>query len=80
MREWSSMPSRASFGGNAETRSSSPFFRRSHLTSHWHWDHTGDPSLFPTTTDLIVGPGFKDKFVPGYPTKPESGVDESAWQ
>src|SRR5690349_3304101 len=28
------------------------------IWSHWHWDHIGDPSTFPSTTDLIVGPGF----------------------
>lgn len=28
--------------------------------SHWHWDHTGDMSLFPKTTDLYVGPGVKE--------------------
>ena len=26
--------------------------------SHHHWDHTGDPSLFPGSTELVVGPGF----------------------
>src|ERR1700712_3063596 len=35
--------------------------------SHWHWDHTGDPSTFEKSTALIVGPGFKDAFTPGYP-------------
>ncbi|KAJ5196093.1 metallo-beta-lactamase superfamily protein [Penicillium cf. viridicatum] len=28
------------------------------LWSHHHWDHVGDPTLFPTTTDLVVGQGF----------------------
>ena len=27
--------------------------------SHWHFDHTGNPATFPSSTDLIVGPGFK---------------------
>jgi glyoxylase-like metal-dependent hydrolase (beta-lactamase superfamily II) len=48
--------------------------------SHWHFDHTGDPATFPPWTDLIVGPGFKSAFVPGFPTVPESPVDERAWQ
>ena len=43
-------------------------------------DHTGDPSTFPGSTDLIVGPGFKSRFVPGYPTIKDSPVSESAWQ
>lgn len=50
------------------------------LHSHHHFDHTGDPSTFPPSTSLIVGPGFKEEFVPGYPTKQDSGVSESAYQ
>ncbi|KAL3485043.1 beta-lactamase-like protein [Aspergillus germanicus] len=26
------------------------------IWSHWHYDHTGDPSTFPSTTLLMVGP------------------------
>ncbi|KAH8807140.1 beta-lactamase-like protein [Xylogone sp. PMI_703] len=47
--------------------------------SHWHYDHTGDPSTFPTSTKLVVGPGFKDAFVPSYPMNRESPVLESDW-
>ena len=43
-------------------------------------DHTGDPSTFPGSADLIVGPGFKEAFVPGYPTVEDSPVDEKAWE
>ncbi|KAK5113121.1 hypothetical protein LTR62_003700 [Meristemomyces frigidus] len=43
-------------------------------------DHTGDPSTFPPTTDLIVGPGFKKRFVPAYPTVPNSSIDENAYK
>ncbi len=43
-------------------------------------DHTGDPSTFPASTDLIVGPGFKDAYVPAYPTVQDSPVDERAWE
>jgi glyoxylase-like metal-dependent hydrolase (beta-lactamase superfamily II) len=35
--------------------------------SHWHWDHIGDVSTFPESTKLIVGPGTKEAFMPGYP-------------
>ncbi|KAF7556590.1 hypothetical protein G7Z17_g1350 [Cylindrodendrum hubeiense] len=42
--------------------------------SHWHWDHIGDGSKFPSTTDIVVGPGFTDEFVPGWPENPESFV------
>ncbi|KEF58314.1 uncharacterized protein A1O9_06240 [Exophiala aquamarina CBS 119918] len=47
------------------------------IWSHWHWDHIGDPSRFPSTTDLIVGPGFMKNFYPGYPSKVDSPVRES---
>lgn len=48
--------------------------------SHWHWDHTGDPSTFESSTALIVGPGFKDAFVPGYPANEESPIRESDYE
>ncbi|KAJ5568084.1 hypothetical protein N7450_010570 [Penicillium hetheringtonii] len=47
------------------------------IWSHWHWDHIGDPSTFPATTDLVVGPGFKDNLLPGAPKNPESPLNES---
>ncbi|KAL8947129.1 MAG: hypothetical protein Q9222_006553 [Ikaeria aurantiellina] len=47
------------------------------IWSHHHMDHTGDPSTFPHSTDLVVGPGFKDAFVPAYPTNKDAPVRES---
>ncbi|KAH6691837.1 metallo-beta-lactamase superfamily protein [Verticillium dahliae] len=47
------------------------------IWSHWHWDHIGDPSTFPPTTDLVVGPGFKDAMLPGAPANPDSPLLES---
>ncbi|KAJ5261444.1 hypothetical protein N7478_012039 [Penicillium angulare] len=47
------------------------------IWSHWHWDHIGDPSTFPTTTDLVVGPGFKEAMLPGAPTNPDSPLSET---
>lgn len=47
------------------------------IWSHSHWDHIGDPSLFPLTTDLVVGPGFKDSLLPGYPENPHSQIRSS---
>ena len=44
------------------------------LRSHWHWDHTGDPSRFPPSTELVVGPGFKDAFLPAYPEGQNSPI------
>lgn len=46
------------------------------IWSHGHFDHTGDPSTFPTTTELVVGPGFKDASLPAYPADPESTLHE----
>jgi glyoxylase-like metal-dependent hydrolase (beta-lactamase superfamily II) len=47
------------------------------IWSHWHWDHTGDPSMFPESTALIVGPGVKEAFVPGWPANPDGVIRES---
>merc|ERR1711964_318806 len=50
------------------------------IWSHWHWDHTGDVSTFDHNTALIVGPGFKKAFTPGYPTNKDSPVLESDYE
>lgn len=47
------------------------------IWSHHHFDHTGDPSTFPASTTLVVGPGVKDAAWPGYPTNPNSTVLDS---
>jgi glyoxylase-like metal-dependent hydrolase (beta-lactamase superfamily II) len=48
--------------------------------SHWHFDHTGSPAEFETSTSLIVGPGFKKNLLPGYPANPNSSVLESDFE
>lgn len=45
--------------------------------SHWHWDHTGDPSRFDSSTALVVGPGFSEALLPGYPANPQGLILES---
>ncbi|KAI4216357.1 MAG: hypothetical protein LQ351_001367 [Letrouitia transgressa] len=50
------------------------------IWSHYHWDHTGDPSTFPPSTDLIVGPGFKKAMLPGWPANPDSPIRESDYE
>lgn len=47
------------------------------IWSHWHWDHIGDPSSFPPIVDLVVGKGFKQAMLPGYPSNPDSPIQES---
>ncbi|KAK4245127.1 beta-lactamase-like protein [Corynascus novoguineensis] len=47
------------------------------IWSHHHFDHTGNPNTFPSSTSLIVGPGFKATMLPGYPANPDSPVLES---
>ncbi|KAG8630139.1 hypothetical protein KVT40_001758 [Elsinoe batatas] len=48
------------------------------IWSHSHLDHTGDPSVFPPSTSLTVGPGFTTSCLPGYPTNPNSIILDSA--
>lgn len=45
--------------------------------SHSHFDHAGDPSRFPPSTQLIVGPGMKTSSWPGYPSNPDGTVLDS---
>ncbi|KAF2204384.1 Metallo-hydrolase/oxidoreductase, partial [Delitschia confertaspora ATCC 74209] len=47
------------------------------IWSHGHFDHIGDPSTFPPSTDLVVGPGTSKKYFPGYPTNPDALVRDS---
>ena len=50
------------------------------IWSHWHFDHTGNPSEFPSETKLIVGPGFKENILPGYPANPDSAILEADYE
>lgn len=50
------------------------------VLSHHHWDHTGDPSTFPPSTDLIVGPGFKAAHLPGYPENPKATLLQTDYE
>ncbi|PQE09711.1 metallo-beta-lactamase superfamily protein [Rutstroemia sp. NJR-2017a BBW] len=47
------------------------------IWSHHHFDHTGNPALFPPSTALVVGPGFKSAYLPGYPANQKSPILES---
>ncbi|KAJ9212701.1 hypothetical protein DTO166G4_5648 [Paecilomyces variotii] len=50
------------------------------IWSHWHFDHIGDPSTFPGSTSLIVGPGMPAAKLPGYPKDPNGAVRESDFE
>jgi glyoxylase-like metal-dependent hydrolase (beta-lactamase superfamily II) len=50
------------------------------IWSHFHFDHIGNASLFPSSTSITVGPGFKEAFLPAYPTNPESTLLESDFE
>lgn len=47
------------------------------IWSHHHFDHIGDPSTFPPSTTLVVGPGFQAHHQPDYPTNPSSAILDS---
>lgn len=50
------------------------------IWSHYHWDHTGSMELFPQSTELVVGAGFKasPRLLPGFPENPNSPIDAQA--
>lgn len=50
------------------------------IWSHYHYDHTGDPSVFPSSTNLVVGPGFRKIVGAGYPQDKDSPCASSAWE
>lgn len=52
------------------------------IWSHHHMNHIGDASLFPPTTSLVVGPGFKTNpsTYPGYPLNPDAHVPHAAFE
>lgn len=49
------------------------------ILSHWHFDHSGDPAALPKSVDLVVGPKFKETFLPGFPSKEDSPFHEAAF-
>lgn len=44
------------------------------IFSHQHFDHTGDPRRFSGRAKIIVGPGYKQAFLPGWPE------NKQAWE
>ncbi|KAH8690500.1 beta-lactamase-like protein [Talaromyces proteolyticus] len=48
--------------------------------SHFHYDHTGNIQRFPQSTSIIVGPGFKKEFLPGYPVRQDSPFHQSDFE
>ncbi|CEJ90415.1 hypothetical protein VHEMI06203 [[Torrubiella] hemipterigena] len=47
------------------------------IWSHHHFDHRGDIGRFPASTQLVVGPGVHQAYLPGYPSNPESELAET---
>lgn len=47
------------------------------IWSHNHFDHIGDVSQFPQTTELIVGPGVRAASWPGWPRREDAIVLDS---
>jgi L-ascorbate metabolism protein UlaG (beta-lactamase superfamily) len=43
------------------------------VSSHSHFDHIGDVSKLPNSTQVFVGPGTLADALPGYP------ADNSSW-
>ncbi|KAJ4982687.1 metallo-beta-lactamase superfamily protein [Stagonosporopsis vannaccii] len=50
------------------------------IWSHWHFGHVGDTSRFAPHTELVVGPGFSDALVPGYPANENSPILETDYK
>ncbi|KAK5213157.1 hypothetical protein LTR41_000736 [Exophiala xenobiotica] len=50
------------------------------VLSHHHWDHVGAPAHLPKSVRLVVGPGFREAFLPGYPAKEDSEFHEADFE
>jgi glyoxylase-like metal-dependent hydrolase (beta-lactamase superfamily II) len=50
------------------------------VLSHLHFDHFGNPSALPKHVKLVVGPGFKDACMPGYPTNESSPFNDADFE
>lgn len=46
------------------------------VLSHFHFDHCGAPSRLAPSTKVVVGPGFKEAFLPGWPAREDSTFHE----
>lgn len=44
------------------------------IWSHAHFDHIGDLTTFPKSTELVVGREFKKNFLPAYPENEKSDI------
>ncbi|OTB00942.1 hypothetical protein M426DRAFT_64957 [Hypoxylon sp. CI-4A] len=53
---------------------------RNIVLSHRHFDHQGDLSAFPPSTNLIVGLGFKEFVGEGYPKDEKSVCLSDSWE
>ncbi|KAJ3170941.1 hypothetical protein HDU87_008643 [Geranomyces variabilis] len=65
--------SHSHFGIDSSICDEVPIFHRNSQASS-STDHTGDPSTFPTSTALVVGPGLPGAQFPGYPTSSTSPI------
>lgn len=50
------------------------------IWSHHHWDHVGDMQTFPGSTELVVGPGFKNAHMPGFPKNQSATLLETDFE
>ena len=50
------------------------------IISHHHFDHIGNLGALPKEVEVIVGPGFKEAQMPGYPTTKESSFHEAEFE
>lgn len=46
------------------------------VLSHFHFDHSGAPSKLANSVKAVVGPGFKEAFLPGWPAREDSTFHE----
>lgn len=50
------------------------------IWSHFHYDHVGNIQRYPKSTSIVVGAGFKETILPGYPIREEAPLYEADFE
>ena len=50
------------------------------IWSHFHYDHVGNIQRYPKSTSIVVGAGFKESILPGYPIREDAPLYQADFE